>query len=168
MLALPTFNATPYTTPAQTQPELEINNGQSTPRVPSPLTSSTVRPKENSEFAPHLISKQLSSENRIRHFPTTWSPLTLLIALSLLPEDPEIGIIEIWEDLTIQMGALELDASKTPNQSLIVRGKSGITPSITILLSEAALKTSTPEFIQLSENLYIPKSKTSFSIARFS
>lgn len=155
VLALPTFNATPYTTPAQTQPELETNNGQSTPRVPSPLTSPTVRPKENSEFdpAPDLQTVIVGKPN------TTLPDNMVAVdsfdrALSLLPEDPEIGIIEIWEDLTIQMGALELDASKTPNQSLIVRGKSGITPSITILLSEAALKTSTPEFIQLSEGAF--------------
>ena len=149
VLALPTFRSTPYSTPP---PDDE---GEAENKALAPGTAATELPAAAGD---RVANKDLSTpdfQTVIVGKPDITLPDkmvavdTLDRALSLLPLDPEIGVIEIWEDLTVNLTTVQIETAASLNKSLISRGKTGVSPSITLTLSERGLDTSTPEFVRL-------------------
>ena len=150
VLALPTFSSTPYSTLASVTEGEAASNGLATETLPSELPDAAIDPAEVTEdITIPEFQTVIVGEPDITLPDEFVAVDTFDRALSLLPVDPEIGVIEIWEDLSVSLTTLQIETAAVRAQSLIIRGKSGLKPSITITLSEAALETSTPEFLRL-------------------
>ena len=150
VLALPTFRSTPYSTP-QSDDERDKNNkafdpGTSPTELPDAAND---RAAANNDLSTRDLQTVIVGKPDITLPDKMVAVDTFERAVSLIPLDPEIGVIEIWEDLTVNLTTLQIQTTASLNKSLVIRGKSGMPPSITLTLSEEALDTSTPEFLRL-------------------
>ena len=74
---------------------------------------------------------------------------SLELAVSLLAEDEAIGAIEIWGDIEVPIEGLTLELGGNLNHPLVIRGKAEQRSTLRITLSESALETNVPAFIDV-------------------
>ena len=151
VMALPTFSTAPYEFP-MIEPGFEDEGVESySAPPPDETTASSEIQAENTtdvirpEFQTVIVGRPEAT------LPDGFSAVdSLSRALALLPQDSDIAVIEVWDDSSITLDNLVLDLNSWLQRPLIIRGVEGQRPVITIDLSEVALETIEPVFIQIA------------------
>ena len=151
VIAQPTYNNTPFDIPL-----LNNQEGEAGPQFE--LEGDTSQ-QETSEQLPRPNVANMTEVDRTQTIvvgdATDTLPDTMVAvdsferAISLLPEDSSIGVIEIWEDSSAPINSFKLALTDVLAHPLTIRGRKGTTPKLSIALTPSDLESNAPAFIQL-------------------
>ena len=151
VMALPTFRTLPYVTPAAVPNSDTANQNPGEQAVEGPMTPSVASPDldanalKPAELQTVVVGKPMTT------LPDGFVAVdSLSRALSLLEQDSQIGVIEIWDDAFIAFDNLQLDLDNWLGHPLTIRGGNNSRPVITVELTESALQTIDPVFITVT------------------
>ena len=151
VMALPTFRTSPYESPGALPnsgavvPETKDQNTDE--QILDPVASPNIEenPLTPTDIQTVIVGKPMAT------LPDGFVAVdSLYRAFSLLEQDPQIGVIEIWDDAVIALDNLQLDLDNWLNHPLTIRGVDGYRPVITVELTDSALQTIDPVFITVS------------------
>ena len=145
VIAAPTFSTAPYQSPVESyEPNSDEGTRNTAPAPADDFQNQTEAPNDSSDFQTVVVG---IPENTLPDSMVAVNSLEL--AVSLLAEDEAIGAIEIWGDIEVPIEGLTLELGGNLNHPLVIRGKAEQRSTLRITLSESALETNVPAFIDV-------------------
>ena len=154
VIALPTFRAAPYDLPIRV-PDAGVDmrptsNKPSKEQVPKSYgpegaVIDSGEQEQTSDYQTVIVGEPLNSlpDNMV-------AVDSLERALGLLKLDPDISVIEVWDDQTINSDNFDLELGQDRGQHLTIRGKPGFIPAITLQITKNALEANNTEFVRIT------------------